>query len=198
MLCYSRMMYVEFTVSQTMEHFLGCHVNAFEAFARRVPAKIMVDNLKSAVLQRSIGQAPVFNPRYADFARHHRFEIAPCNVRAGHEKGRVEAGVGYVKKNFLAGLDIPDFRALNPAARHWLDSVANVRIHGETHKRPLDLFALERDQLRPPPRAPLRHRRRTHRARLEPLPRHQASSRSERNQASSRSERNQASFDTNR
>ena len=133
MLCYSRLMYLEFTVSQTMEHFLGCHVNAFEAFAGRVPAKIMVDNLKSAVLQRSIGQAPVFNPRYADFARHHRFEIAPCNVGAGHEKGRVEAGVGYVKKNFLAGLDIPDFRALNPAARHWLDSVANVRIHGETH-----------------------------------------------------------------
>ena len=150
-LCYSRLMYVEFTVSQTMEHFLGCHVNAFEAFAGRVPAKIMVDNLKSAVLQRSIGQAPVFNPRYADFARHHRFEIAPCNVGAGHEKGRVEAGVGYVKKNFLAGLDIPDFRALNPAARNWLDSVANVRIHGETHKRPLDLFALERDQLRPLP-----------------------------------------------
>ena len=33
----------------------------------------------------------------------------------------------------------------------------------------------------PPPRAPLRHRRRTHRARVQPLPRHQASSRSERN-----------------
>ena len=122
------MLYVEFTVSQTMEHFLGCHLNAFEFFAARIPARIMVDNLKSAVLQRSIGQAPVFNPRYADFARHHRFEIAPCNVGAGHEKGRVEAGVGYVKKNFLAGLDIPDFRALNPAARHWLDTVANVRV----------------------------------------------------------------------
>ena len=150
-LCYSRMLYVEFTVSQTMEHFLGCHLNAFEFFAARVPARIMIDNLKSAVLQRSIGQAPVFNPRYADFARHHRFDIAPCNVGAGHEKGRIEAGVGYVKKNFLAGLDIADFRALNPAARHWLDTVANVRTHGETHQRPLDLFALERDQLHPLP-----------------------------------------------
>ena len=149
-LCYSRMLYVEFTVSQTMEHFLGCHLNAFEFFAARVPARIMIDNLKSAVLQRSIGQAPVFNPRYADFARHHRFDIAPCNVGAGHEKGRVEAGVGYVKKNFLAGLDIPDFRALNPAARHWLDTVANVRTHGETHQRPLDLFALEREPVATP------------------------------------------------
>ena len=135
-LCYSRMMYVEFTVSQTLEHFLGCHLNAFEFFESRVPARIMIDNLRSAVLQRTVGQAPVFHPRYADFARHHRSRIAPCNVGAGHEKGRVEAGVGYVKKNLLSGLDIPDFHALNPACRNWLDTVANVRIHGETQRRP--------------------------------------------------------------
>ena len=146
-LCYSRMMYVEFTVSQTLEHFLGCHLNAFEFFNARVPARIMIDNLRSAVLQRSVGQAPVFHPRYADFARHHRFEISPCNVGAGHEKGRVEAGVGYVKKNLLAGLDILHFHALNPACRHWLDTVANVRIHGETRKRPVEMFDEERDRL---------------------------------------------------
>lgn len=96
-LCYSRMMYVEFTVSQTMEHFLGCHQNAFDFFGA-VPKKIMVDNLKSAVLKRIVGQAPVFNPKYFDFANHYGFAIAPCNVRKGNEKGRVENGVGYVKK----------------------------------------------------------------------------------------------------
>ena len=150
-LCYSRMMYVEFTVSQTLEHFLGCHVNAFEALGARVPARIMVDNLKSAVLRRLSGEAPVFNPRYVDFARHYGFEIAPCNVGAGHEKGRVEAGVGYVKKNLLAGLEIADFSHLNPIAREWLDTVANVRIHGETRRRPVDLFEQERDRLQPLP-----------------------------------------------
>ena len=151
MLCYSRMMYVEFTVSQTLEHFLGCHLNAFEALGARVPARIMVDNLKSAVLRRLSGEAPVFNPRYVDFARHYGFEIAPCNVGAGHEKGRVEAGVGYVKKNLLAGLEIADFSHLNPTAREWLDTVANVRIHGETRRRPVDLFEEERDRLQPLP-----------------------------------------------
>lgn len=148
-LCYSRMMYVEFTVSQTMEHFLGCHLNAFRYFAARVPQRIMVDNLKSAVLQRLTGQAPVFNPRYLDFARHQGFEIVPCNVAQGQEKGRVEAGVGYVKKNLLAGLEISDFSVLAPAARTWLDEVANVRIHGETRRRPVDLFAEEHDRLQP-------------------------------------------------
>ena len=44
-LAYSRLMYIEFTVSQTMEHFLSCHEHAFTAFGG-VPSKIMVDNLK--------------------------------------------------------------------------------------------------------------------------------------------------------
>jgi len=146
--CYSRQMYVEFTVSQTMEHFLGCHERAFAVLG--VPAKIMVDNLKSAVLRRLTGTAPVFNPRYVDYARHHSFEIAPCNVAAGNEKGRVESGVGYVKKNFLNGTEFTDFSAVNPAAQAWLNDISNVRIHGETHRRPVDLFAEERGLLRTP------------------------------------------------
>ena len=147
-LCYSRLMYVEFTVSQTMEHFLAAHEHAFAAF-HGIPARLMIDNLKSAVLQRVVGEAPVFNARYLDFARHWGFDISPCNVSKGNEKGRVENGVGYVKKNFLNGLDFLDFSAVNPAAQVWLDTIANVRIHGETHQRPVDLFIEEQPRLRP-------------------------------------------------
>lgn len=146
-LCYSRRMYLEFTVSQTSEFFLSCHENAFAVFGG-VPSEIMVDNLKSAVLQRLVGVAPVFNPKYLDFSRHWGFEIKPCNVRSGNEKGRVENGVGYVKKNFLAGLELPDFAALQPAATLWMDTVANVRMHESTHQRPIDRFEEERVQLK--------------------------------------------------
>ncbi|VEN74121.1 Integrase catalytic region [Candidatus Desulfarcum epimagneticum] len=147
-LCHSRMMYVEFTVSQTMEHFLRCHQNAFDFFGG-VPKKIMVDNLKSAVLKRAVGHDPVFNPKYLDFANHYGFVIAPCGVGKGNEKGRVESGVGYVKKNFLAGLEIPHFKIIKPAIQNWLDAIANVRIHGETKKRPADMFEQERKCLTP-------------------------------------------------
>jgi hypothetical protein len=88
-------MYVEFTVSQTMEHFLGCHDRAFTALG--VPTKIMVDNLKSAVLRRLTGTAPVFNPRYVDYARHHSFEITACNVAAGNENAFAERFVRSIK-----------------------------------------------------------------------------------------------------
>ena len=152
-LCHCRMMYVEFTVSQTMEHFLGCHRNAFQFFGS-VPQKIMVDNLKSAVLKRTIGKAPVFNPRYMDFADHYGFDIVPCNVGKGNEKGVVENAVGYVKKNLLNGLDISDFKMMQPLAQNWLDTIANVRNHGETGKRPVDMFAEEKQSLQPLPVEP--------------------------------------------
>lgn len=152
-LCYSRMLYVEFTVSETMEHFLACHANAF-AFFNGVPQRLMVDNLRSAVLEHALGQAPVLNPRYQDFADHFGFAIRPCGVGQAHEKGRVENAVGYVKKNFLAGLDVSDFALINPAARQWLETVANVRIHGSTKRPPAELFQTEKPKLRPLPLRP--------------------------------------------
>ena len=145
-LCYSRMLYLEFTVSQSLEHFLACHQNAFH-YLGCLPQRIMVDNLKSAVLRRIIGRPPVFNPKYLDFANHYGFSISACNVGKGNEKGRVENAVGYVKKNLLAGLEIPDFAAIGPAAKHWLETVANVRIHGESRQKPVELFEQERASL---------------------------------------------------
>jgi transposase len=61
-LAYSRQLYVEFTLSQSMEHFLAAHINAFDALG--VPRRVMVDNLRTAVLSHVRGEPPRFNPRY--------------------------------------------------------------------------------------------------------------------------------------
>jgi hypothetical protein len=104
----------------------------------------------TGVIRRLVGEAPVLNAKHLDFARHHAFRIAPCNVRAGNEKGRVESGVDYVKKNFLNGLQFLDFSAVNPDAQIWLTEIANMRVHGETHRKPIELFEEERAHLRAP------------------------------------------------
>lgn len=144
-LAYSRKMYLEFTLAETMEHFLSCHQHAFEYFGG-VVQQVWVDNCKVAVLSRN-ADAIVFNPRYLDFAHHYGFQIRACGIKKPHEKGRVENGVGYVKKNFLHGLELSDFKIVNPAARYWLETVANVRVHGQTQKTPQELFA--REKLKP-------------------------------------------------
>jgi len=152
-LCYSRMMYVEFTLSEGMEQFLSAHRHAFEFF-QGCTAKVVIDNLKVGVLRHPSGQKALFHPRYLDLAAHYGFAPVACNVRKANEKGRVENGVGYVKKNFLNGLDLPSFAAVNPAAIVWRDTVANVRVHGETHRQPLDLFTVEQLRLKPLPVTP--------------------------------------------
>lgn len=151
-LCHSRQLYLEFTLGQSQEQWLACHEHAFE-YLGGIPAEIMVDNCKTAVLAHAAGTAPVFNPTYVDFARHYGFRVKACAPRRPQQKGRVENAVGYIKKNFLAGLELTDFAPLNPAARVWLDTVANVRLHRETQRRPVDLFLEEKPKLRPLPLA---------------------------------------------
>jgi len=84
-LCHSRMMYVEFTVSEAMEHFLSAHRRAFEFFGG-VTEKVMIDNLKVGVLRHPRGEPASFHPRYLDLAAHYGFAPVACNVAKGNEK----------------------------------------------------------------------------------------------------------------
>jgi transposase len=152
-LCFSRRMYLEFTLAQTMEHFLACQQHAWEYFGG-ITRDVIVDNCKVAVLRHPRGQPAVLNPHYLDFANHYGFAIKACAVHQPQQKGRVEKGVDYVKGNFLNGLELTTFDPLNPAARQWLDQVANVRLHAQTHQKPDDLFVQEKPQLRPLPTLP--------------------------------------------
>ena len=57
-LAFSRQMYVEFTVSQTMEHFLACHEHAFRAFGG-VPIKVMVDFVSGNIIDPGLNRFAV-------------------------------------------------------------------------------------------------------------------------------------------
>jgi hypothetical protein len=63
-------------------------------------------------------------------------------------KGKVERGVGYVKRSFLEGRQFSDLEDLNWQLQSWLDTVANVRIHGTTGRVPAQAHATERLRLR--------------------------------------------------
>lgn len=152
-LCYSRMIYAEFILRQNAEHFLQCHRNAFEYFGG-IPEKVMVDNCKVAVSDASKYGSPVINSHYADLANHYDFKVVPCGVRKPYEKGIVERGIGYLKKNFLNGLEKGTLAALNSAGRNWMENTANVRIHGVTKKQPAELFKAEKDAMKALPLFP--------------------------------------------
>ena len=153
LLCHSRYLYVEFTLGESLEFWLTAHRHAFEFFGG-VPLQVMIDNPKTAVTSHPVGEAAQLQPHYQALARHYGFEVRACTVRQPHQKGMVENAVGYLKKNLLHGWTLPAFGALNPATKLWLQTVANLRTHAQTHRRPVDLFAEEKPKLQPLPLMP--------------------------------------------
>lgn len=138
-LCYSRLMYAEFVLSERQEHFLSCLENGFHFFGG-VTGRGIVDNCKCAVLEHHRHKNVVFNARFLDFAGHYGFIPVACNPRSPHEKGRVENNIGYIKHNFMTSRQFGSLTEAQAALRLWLDKTANVRCHGTTGRKPLELF----------------------------------------------------------
>ena len=152
-LAWSRHQYVEFVWDQTVATWLGCHRRAFEWFGA-VPARLIIDNPKCAITKACVHD-PLVSRAYAECAEGYGFRIDPCPPADPAKKGIVEAGVKYVKGNFLPLRQFRDLADLNARARRWVMEEAGVRIHGTTRERPLERFAVERPLLRPlPPIAP--------------------------------------------
>jgi transposase len=146
--CHSRMLYLEFTHSQSFETFVRCHLHAFQ-FLGGTSREIWYDNLATAVAEHD-GRLVRFQPRFFAFAREFGFIPRACNPAAGWEKGKVErGGIGYVRQNFWPLRSFTDLDDVNRQARQWLSEVANQRQHRETRERPVDRF--QPQALRPLP-----------------------------------------------
>lgn len=145
-LAFSRHQYVEFVWDQSVATWLGCHRRAFEWFGA-VPARIVIDNAKCAIT-RACRTDPLVQRAYAECAEGYGFRIDACPPGEPQLKGIVEAGVKYVKGNFVPLREFRDLADLNRQARDWVMLEAGVRIHGTTRRAPLELFALERPLLR--------------------------------------------------
>ena len=124
-LCYSRALYVEFFLEQSLSNFLRGHVRAFEHFTG-VTRQVATDNLRSVVLERR-GDQIRFHPRYLELAGHYCFEPRPCHVGASYEKGRVERSVRFLRDSFFAAHGFTTLAALNESARRWTAEVAGAR-----------------------------------------------------------------------
>jgi transposase len=138
-LSYSRHQYAELVFDQKVPTWLALHRRAFESFDG-VPQRVVPDNLKAAVLQALVHD-PVLGEAYRRLALHYGFLISPTVPRTPRHKGKVESGVHYVKRNFLAGQQFVDLTAANQRLGVWVREVAGTRIHGTTRQAPLRLFA---------------------------------------------------------
>lgn len=124
-LSYSRRVYARFFFDQTLDSFLAGHIAAFSYF-QGVPRQLRYDNLKSAVAERH-GQSIRFNPQLLEMAGHYAFKPSACNPYSGHEKGRVERAVRYIRESFFVGREFSTIDTLNAALAVWLSEVSDKR-----------------------------------------------------------------------
>ena len=110
--------------------------------------------MAEAVPDRTTGTA-IFHPAYLAFCRDWDVQPRACAPYRARTKGKMEAGVKYVKRNALAGLAFASFAALETHLAAWIP-MADTRVHGTTHEAPAARFArAETSALRPLPAHPL-------------------------------------------
>lgn len=135
---HSRGMFSDLASDQKLPAFLRMHEAAFE-YLGGVTSEILYDNTKTVVLKtltqgiNDRGEIKL-NPQFADFARYWGFTPRLCRPYRPQTKGKVESGIGYLRKNFLCGRDACDLPDLCGQMRLWTAEVANKRVHGTTYR----------------------------------------------------------------
>jgi transposase len=142
---YSRRQYLRFVESQDFTTTIREHVRAFEYF-QGLAATCLYDNMKVVVTSYD-GDQPIYNTRFLAFATHYGFQPWACRPHRPQTKGKVERPFQYVETNLLNGRAFTSLDHLNEMAMRWLAETADVRIHRETKRRPIDLFEEEKPHL---------------------------------------------------
>jgi len=142
-LSYSRMMYVGLSSDPiNTDTFIQMHDAAFRYFGGR-PEECVYDQTKLVVLHEEYRELTL-NPRFQAYATAAEFRIHACEGYDPESKGKVEAGVKYVKGNALYGEVFESWSLLEQYMLKWLDETANVRIHGSTGEPPIERY--DRDE----------------------------------------------------
>jgi transposase len=145
---HSRAMFGDIATDQTLPTFLRLHEAAFAALGG-VPREILYDQVKTVVLGTDARGEIEWHPVFREFAAYWGFTPRLCRPYRAQTKGKVESGIGYVRKNFLCGRSadsVPDLRA---QFFGWQAQVANQRVHGTTHHVVAAAWEAEKAQLQP-------------------------------------------------
>lgn len=147
---YSRRLYVRAFANEKQESWFAGMEDAFAAFGG-VPRDVLLDNARALILHHDpASREVILHPKLHAFARHWDFRVRACAPYRARTKGKDERGVGYVKKNAIAGRRFASWAEMEAHLEAWTRDIADRRIHGTTGEAPADRFERdERQALRP-------------------------------------------------
>jgi len=138
---YSRRLHVRAYGHERQESWFDGMESAFRAFGGR-PREVLLDNARALILHHDRSSREiVLHPRLHAFSRHWGFRVLACAPYRARTKGKDERGVGYVKKNAIAGRCFASWAELEAHLAGWTREIADRRVHGTTGEPPIDRFA---------------------------------------------------------
>ena len=141
---YSRRTYVAVFLHERQSAWLQGLEGAFRHFGGTT-REVLVDNARALVSEHDAQtREVVFNDRFHAFCRYWGVAPRACAPYRARTKGKDERGVGYVKRNAIAGHRFASLQALQAHLARWMREVADVRVHGTTAESPIARF--ERDE----------------------------------------------------
>jgi Integrase core domain len=146
---YSRRLHIRASLRERQADWFEGMEGAFLRFGG-VPTEVLFDNPKALVEHHDTVTREVrFNARLHAFARYWGFTPRACAPYRARTKGKDERGVGYVKRNAIAGRRFESWAAFEAHLDRWTREVADQRVHGTTGVAPAERFAQEAGVLRP-------------------------------------------------
>lgn len=142
---FSRLIRARSVLHQDMQTVLRCHIAAFEAIDG-IPHEILYDRMKTVVIGEA-GGGIACNRALIDFARHYGFQPKACRPYRANTKGKVERPYRYIREDFFLARSFRNLDDMNVQLRHWLDTVANPRVHATTQCVVNEAFAAEKPHL---------------------------------------------------
>jgi transposase len=150
---HSRYLFARFVLHQDLQTLLRCHMAAFAAIGG-VPIEILYDRMKTAVTGEDGEGHIVYNRSLLALAQHYGFLPKACKPYRAKTKGKVERPFRYIREDFFLGRSFRNMEHLNAELGLWLDTVANVRLHGTTNRIVAEAFAAEKPELQALPAGP--------------------------------------------
>ena len=147
-LSHSRYKYVEWLDRPfTTKDVVLMHENAFKHF-EGIPYELVYDQDSLLVVSENAGEI-IYTAEFQKYIQERNLQIHLCRKADPESKGRIENVVGYVKKNFAKHRVFHNLEQWNEQCFSWLERTGNGKIHNTTKKRPIEVFSLEKQHLRP-------------------------------------------------
>jgi transposase len=146
----SQLTYVEATMTQRKEDFIGACENALYYF-EGVPQAIVTDNLKSAVI-KSDRYEPTLNESFRDFVEHYKMAALPAGPYKPRHKALVEGAVKIIYTTIYTVIREKVFsslESLNKAIHKALEEHNNRPLRGRPYSRRQMFEEIERQALQP-------------------------------------------------